>query len=129
MDDIRKSAENGSRHENASSAIESSAAATALSEVEKRDIARKAALAEAEIVLRVISYTPSTSLVKKDIRDDDAISNGAEKADEGEDDNAGDSADGATSPCPRACSSGGHRRVSSDGGCRTWFPRSAGRGS
>jgi len=100
MDDIRKSAENGSRHENASSAIESSAAATALSEVEKRDIARKAALAEAEIVLRVISYTPSTSLVKKDIRDDDAIRNGAEKADEGEDDNAGDSADGAGTENP-----------------------------
>lgn len=92
-DDVKKSAENGSHHEKtASSAIESSSAATtALSEVEKRDIARKAALAEAEIVLRAVSYAPTTtSSLKKD-----SSVNGAEKGDEGEDDTAAATASSA----------------------------------
>ena len=86
-DDVKRSAENGSHHDG-SSAIVSSSAAALLSEVEKRDIARKAALVEAESVLRAVSYAPTSSSVKKDSGGANGISNGAEKVDEGEDYNA-----------------------------------------
>jgi len=90
--DGKRSAENGLHYENGSSAIESSsAAAAAASEVEKRDIARKAALAEAESVLRAVSYAPTNSSVKKD-SSASGLSNSAEKVGEG-DINAATSAD------------------------------------
>ena len=59
--------------------------------MEKRDIARKAALAEAESVLRAVSYAPTNSSVKKD-SSANGLSNSAEKVGEG-DINAAKSAD------------------------------------
>ncbi|KAL7497030.1 hypothetical protein ACHAWT_005179 [Skeletonema menzelii] len=91
--DKRSATENGRHPENGSSIINSSssAVAAALSEVEKRDMDRKAALAEAESVLRALSFAPTTSSVKKD-DGRNGQSNGSEKVGEG-DNNAAISAD------------------------------------
>ena len=76
-------AENGFHYKSESSVVESS---SALNGANKRDIARKAALAEAESVLRAVSYAPSTSSIKKTDNgnstnnDDEKLENGHQKA-------------------------------------------------